>query len=43
MVITYSRSVDQPGKVSNPALDQLNRDCYCNVMIPLYGVDSRNV
>ena len=26
MVITYSKSMDQPGKVANPARGQLNRD-----------------
>ena len=26
MVITYSKSMDQPGKVDNPALGQLNRE-----------------
>ena len=26
MVITYSKSKDQPGKVANPARGQLNRD-----------------
>ena len=26
MVITYSKSMDQPGKVANPARDQLNRE-----------------
>ena len=26
MVITSSKSMDQPGKVSNPARDQLNRE-----------------
>ena len=25
MVITYSKSMDQPGKVANPARSQLNR------------------
>ena len=29
MVITYSKSKDQPGKVANPARGQLNREnCY---------------
>ena len=26
MVITYSRCMDQPGKVANPARGQLNRE-----------------
>ena len=26
MVITYSKSKDQPGKVANPASGQLNRE-----------------
>ena len=26
MVITYSKSMDQPGKVANPARGQLNRE-----------------
>ena len=26
MVITYSKSMDQPGKVANPACGQLNRE-----------------
>ena len=26
MTITYSQSKDQPGKVANPARDQLNRE-----------------
>ena len=26
MVITYSKSMDQPGKVTNPARSQLNRE-----------------
>ena len=26
MVITYRKSVDQPGKVASPARDQLNRE-----------------
>ena len=28
MVITYSKSKDQPGKVANPARGQLNREKY---------------
>ena len=26
VVITYSKSIDQPGKVTNPARGQLNRE-----------------
>ena len=26
MVVTYSKSMDQPGKVANPARGQLNRE-----------------
>ena len=26
MVITYSKSMDEPGKAANPARDQLNRE-----------------
>ena len=29
MVITYSTSNDQPGKVANPARGQLNRENEC--------------
>ena len=29
MVITYSKGMDQPGKVANPAGGQLNRGNYC--------------
>ena len=28
MVITYSKSKDQPGKIANPAGGQLNRENY---------------
>ena len=28
MVITYSKSKDQPGKVASPARGQLNREVY---------------
>ena len=31
MFITYSKSIDQPGKVANPARGQLNRK---NVFFP---------
>ena len=32
MVITYSKSMDQPGKVANPARGQMNRE---NEYIPV--------
>ena len=35
MVITYSKSVDQPGKVANPARGQLNRE---NKYLPVLDV-----
>ena len=35
MVITYSKSIDQPGKVANPARGQLNRENeYFSVRVP---------
>ena len=35
MVITYSKSMDQPGKVANPARGELNRENeYFSVRVP---------
>ena len=34
MVITYSKSMDQPGKVANPARGQLNRKKMCFPLSP---------
>ena len=35
MVITYSKSKDQPGKVANPARGQLNRKNEYNFPVPV--------
>ena len=34
MVITYSKSMDQPGKVANPARGQLNRKIPLSPCVP---------
>ena len=34
MVITYSKSKDEPGKVANPARGQLNRKIYTRYIFP---------
>ena len=33
MVITYSKGVDQPGKVANPACGPLNRENVCGMCV----------
>ena len=37
MVITYSKSKDQPGKVANPARGQLNRGKNEYFPVPVYA------